>query len=195
MRKFVFHFLEPSPLLKLYALHFLRGDKHESLSEDLYFLCFDIHVALLPLLGWPPASSCLSCCVLQQFSPSALQLLLFFHQLVPTAELVDSPSKHSHLLPRAYKAGGMGVRQDELRQGYWGAGLPGMLEAQSAWYQKWIKLLPLPPQYFCLASHTGHFMHNFPFLPSHLFSFLQYILSTYVPGVIQNLSQIKMLLQ
>ena len=26
-----------------FYLHFLRGDKHESLPEDLYFLCFDIH--------------------------------------------------------------------------------------------------------------------------------------------------------
>ena len=26
-----------------FYLHFLRGDKHENLPEDLYFLCFDIH--------------------------------------------------------------------------------------------------------------------------------------------------------
>ena len=75
------------------SLHFLRGDKHESLSEDLYFLCFDIHgfcyssgVTPTPLAACPLAVS-------SSNFLSALQLLLFFHQLLgmfPTAELVDT---------------------------------------------------------------------------------------------------------
>lgn len=158
---FVFHFWSPLHYSGFFFPAFPeRGQAWESVWRSLLPLFWYPWLLLLswgdPQLLWLPALLLCPPAIFCQPCSSCFSSISWFLQQSWWTQLF--PSKHSHLLPRAYKAGGMGVRQDELRQGYWGSRLHRMLEAQSSLVPEMNPLLPLPPQYFCLASHTGHFI-------------------------------------
>lgn len=90
-RKFCVSFLEPSPLLRIHLPCISWEGTSMRVCLKIFTSSILISIAFATLLGWPPTP--LAACPLAVSSSnflSALQLLLFFHQLVPTAELVDT---------------------------------------------------------------------------------------------------------
>jgi len=145
-------------------------------------------------VGWPPTP--LAACPLSVSSSnflSVLQLLLFFHQLLGmflTAELVDTAlsfktqSSPSQSMQSWWDWGKIGwVETGPLReQAAQDVGSTVQLGTRNE--------SPSCPALTIFLSCVSHRQLHTVIFPSFRFSFLQYILSTYVPRIMQNLSQI-----
>lgn len=163
-RKFCVSFLEPSSLLRIHPTCISWEETSMRGCLKIFTSSVLISMVFANLLGWPPTLLA----VRPLAGPSsnflsALQLLLFFHQLLgmfPKAELVDTAlsfktqSSPSQSMQSWWDGGkiGWGEAEPLREQAAQGAGSTVQLGTRNE--------SPSSPalQDLCLASHTGHFI-------------------------------------